>query len=89
VIGAWPKKPSKSRISLMEMAARAGIEPMLRFLEACAAAISSECTKTTDAHIRAQELASLTKIILTWPKLSGEFRAAVQAVTTGAIRRQE
>lgn len=52
---------------------------MVRFLEACAAAISSESTKTADAQLRAQELSSLTKIIAAWPKLSGEFQAAVQA----------
>jgi hypothetical protein len=66
------------------MAARAGIEPMLRFLEACAAVISSESAKTTDAQLRAQELANLTKIIAAWPKLLGEFRAAVLAVTKSA-----
>jgi hypothetical protein len=65
-----------------------GIEPMLPFLEACAAAISSETAKTTDAlpsaqevrdssTLRAQELSSLTKIIAAWPKLSDGFRAAV------------
>lgn len=67
---------------------RAGIEPMVRFLEACAAAISSESAKTTDAHLRAQELSSLTKIIAAWPKLSGEFRVAVQAMTESASKRQ-
>lgn len=68
------------------MAARAGIEPMLRFLEACTAVISSETAKTADPQLRAQELSSLTKIILTWPKLSGEFRAAVQAMTQSAAK---
>lgn len=61
---------------------------MIRFLEACAAAISSEAAKTTDPQLRAQELSSLTKIILTWPKLSGEFRAAAQAVTQSATERR-
>ena len=63
------------------MAARAGIEPCIRFLEACAAAIASENAKTTDAHVRAPELSSLAKIIAAWPKLSGEFRAAVLVMT--------
>ena len=63
------------------MAARAGIEPCIRFLEACAAAISSESAKTADAQPHAQELSSLTKIMAAWPKLSGEFRAAVLAMT--------
>jgi hypothetical protein len=62
---------------------------MVRFLEACAAAIYSESAKTTDAHLRAQELSSLTKIIVAWPKLSGEFRAAVLGVTESARKRQE
>ena len=43
---------SSFRISLLEMAARAGIEPMIRFLEACAAAISSETAKTAEAQLR-------------------------------------
>jgi hypothetical protein len=41
-----------------EMAARAGIEPMVRFLEACTAAISSASANTTDAQLHAQELAT-------------------------------
>jgi hypothetical protein len=68
------------------MAARAGIEPILRFLEACAAAISSDSTKTGDAQLRAQEFSSLTKIVAAWPKLSGEFRAAVLAVIQSASK---
>jgi len=71
------------------MAARAGIEPCIRFLEACAAAISSESDKAADAQLRAQELSSLTKFIAAWPKLSGEFRAVVLAVTQSATTRQE
>lgn len=62
---------------------------MVRFLEACAAAISSESAKTTDPQLRAQELSSLTNIIAAWPKLSGEFRAAVLAVTQSVSQRQE
>ena len=68
---------------------------MVRFLEACAAAISSESAQTADAlpsahevrdslTLRAQKLSSLTKIIAAWPKLSGEFRAAVLAMTQSA-----
>ncbi len=34
------------------MAARSGIEPIVRFLEACAAAIASESAKTADAQLR-------------------------------------
>lgn len=62
---------------------------MVRFLEACAGAISSESAKTADPQLRAQELSSLTKIIAAWPKLSGEFRAAVQAMTESASKGQE
>lgn len=54
------------------------LTPILRFLDACAAAISSESAKTADAlpsaqdvrdssTLHAQELASLTEIIATWP----------------------
>ena len=70
------------------MAGRAGSEPMVRFLEACAAAISSDSAETAHAQMCAQGLTSLTKIIAAWPKLSGEFRAAVQAMTASAIERQ-
>jgi hypothetical protein len=59
---------------------------MLRFLGACAAAISSESAKTADAQLRAQELSSLTKNLAAWPKLSGGFRAAVLAVTGSASK---
>lgn len=53
----------------------------MRFLEACTATISSESAKTADAQPRAQELSSLTKTILTWPKLSGEFRTVIGTLT--------
>jgi hypothetical protein len=70
---------------------------MVRFLEACVAAISSESAKTTDALpsaqevrdssiLRAQEISALAKIMAAWPKLPGEFRAAVLAVTQGAVK---
>jgi hypothetical protein len=68
------------------MAARAGIEPFICFLEACAEALRSEAVKTADAQLHAQELSSLTKIIAAWPKLSGGFRAAVLAVTQSALK---
>jgi hypothetical protein len=58
-----------------------GIDPVLGFLQACAETISSESAKIPDAQLRAQELSSLTKIIAVWPKLSGDFRAALLAVT--------
>jgi hypothetical protein len=70
------------------MAARAGIEPFVGFLEACAAAISSESAETAGAQLRAQELSGLAKIIVAWPNLSGEFRAAVLAMTQSASKRQ-
>jgi hypothetical protein len=57
---------------------------MVRFLEACVAAISSESAQTADAQLHAQELSSLTKITAAWPKLSGEFRTAVLTVTLSA-----
>lgn len=50
-------------------------------MEACAEALRSETTKTPDAQLRAHELSRLTKIMAAWPKLSGEFRGAVLAVT--------
>jgi hypothetical protein len=39
------------------MAARAGIEPVLAFFQACADAAASEIEKTADAQIGAQKLA--------------------------------
>ena len=71
------------------MAARAGIEPCIRFLEASAEAMRSETAKTTDAQLRAQEFSRLTKIIAAWPNLSAEFRAAIQALTQSASQRQQ
>ena len=68
------------------MTAGAEIEPMVRFLEACAAAMASATAKTGDAQLCAQELASLTKILAAWPQLSGDLRAAVAAVTRSAGR---
>jgi hypothetical protein len=68
---------------LDEMAARAGIEPHVRFLEACADALRSETTKTSNAH----ELSTLAKILSAWPKLSGEFRTALQEMTLSVAAR--
>jgi hypothetical protein len=45
------------------LAARAGIEPMVRFLEACAAAISSETAKTTDALPSAKRDSSTLPVV--------------------------
>jgi hypothetical protein len=53
------------------MAARAGIEPFISFLEACTEALRSETAKTPDAQLRAQELSTLTKTISAWPKIIG------------------
>jgi hypothetical protein len=68
------------------MAARAGIETIVRFLEACIQVMGSDSAKTADPQLRALELSRLTNIILAWPNLSGEFRAAVQAVTQSACK---
>ncbi|MBL9213034.1 MAG: hypothetical protein JNL92_21410 [Opitutaceae bacterium] len=62
-----------------EMAARAGIEPCIRFLEACAAAISSASATTADAQRRAQKFSSLTEVMFAGQKLPVEFRSAMRA----------
>lgn len=69
------------------MAARAGIEPFIGFLEACAAALHSETAKTPDAQLRAQNLAELREMVEAWPKLSPELRAACLAMTRSAMER--
>lgn len=67
-----------ARAGIVHEQCEVGISPILRFLEACAGAISSESAKTPDAlpsayeerdssTLRAQELSSLTKIIAAWP----------------------
>jgi hypothetical protein len=68
------------------MAARAGIEPFVCFLEACAAALRSETAKSSDAQLHAQNLAELREVIEVWPKLLPELRAACLAVTIAARR---
>ncbi len=70
------------------MAARAGIEPVLGFLQASVHAAASEIGKSADAHIGAQKIMSLRDIIKAWPNLRPELRIAVLAVTTGGIERQ-
>jgi hypothetical protein len=71
------------------MAARAGIEPVLAFLQACAEAAASEIEKSADAQLRAQKLAELQEIISAWPKLSPELRTACLAVTRAGSERQK
>jgi hypothetical protein len=71
------------------MAARAGIEPVLAFFQACADAAASEIAKTTDAQLHAQKLAELQEIISAWPKLSPELRTACLAVTQAVGKRHE
>jgi len=63
------------------LAARAGIEPSIRILDACARAMSLEIAKTADAQLRAQEFSSLEKMIYAWGKLSRELRTAILAMT--------
>ena len=66
------------------MAARAGIEPVLGFLQACVETMGSEIGKPGDAQLRTQGLARLMKIIIAWRKISGELRTAMQAMTHSA-----
>jgi hypothetical protein len=44
----------------------------------------SAAANTADAQLLAQELSSLTKIMAAWPKLPGEFHAAVLTVMPSA-----
>jgi hypothetical protein len=62
------------------MAARAGIEPVVGFLQACVTAAVSEIAKSPDAHIGTQKLWELCEAVAAWSKLSPELRAAVLAV---------
>jgi hypothetical protein len=64
-----------------EMAARAGIEPVLAVFQACADAAASEIEKSADAQTGAQKLAELQEVITAWPKLPPELRTACLAVT--------
>ena len=70
------------------MAARAGIEPVTEFLQACVEAVASEISKSADAHIGTQKLMGLREVIKTWPNLTPELRTAVVAVTQAANTRR-
>jgi hypothetical protein len=71
------------------MAARAGIEPVYRLLQACVEAAISEFEKTADTQLRTQKLAELQEIVPAWPKLPPELRTAVLAVTRAGRERHE
>jgi len=71
------------------MAARAGIEPVLGFLQACLAAVASEMGKSADTQIRAQKISELREMVEAWPNLSVEFRATMLAMTESASKRQQ
>ena len=66
------------------MAARAGIEPVLGFLQACVSAAASEIANSPDAHMGTQNLSELREMIETWPNVSRELRVALLAVTRAA-----
>jgi hypothetical protein len=66
------------------MAARAGIEPVVGFLQACVEAIASVSAHSLDTQIRTQRLNELLVIVEAWPKLSPELRTACLAVTRAA-----
>jgi len=69
------------------MAARAGIEPVLGFLQACVEAATSEIAKFPDAQIRTQKIRNLTDVLAAWPMLAPELRAAVLALISSAMLR--
>lgn len=74
----------KLRISLVEMAARAGIEPASVFLQAALAALGSESGDAANAQYSAQFLRELAEVASAWAKLPPEIRFAVVAlVRTG------
>ncbi len=59
------------------MAARAGIEPVLGFLQACVETATSEITKSADAQTGTQKIAVLREVIDAWPQLLPELHAAM------------
>jgi len=70
------------------MAARAGIEPVVGFLQVCVMAAASEIAKADDVQIRTQKFGELREVVEAWPKLTPELRAAVLAVIRSAKERQ-
>jgi hypothetical protein len=71
------------------MAARAGIEPVVGFLQVCVEAAASEIENSADAHIGTQKLWKLRDVVSTWPTLSPEFRAALITVTLNRSTHQQ
>jgi hypothetical protein len=63
------------------MAAQAGIVPEFAFLQACVSALASIRADSAGTQLRAQELGELRELIVAWPTLSTELRAACLAVT--------
>ena len=66
------------------MAARAGIEPVLQFLQLAMDVATSEIAKTTDTQIRTQKLRELRMILAAWPNLGPQLRAAMVALAATA-----
>jgi hypothetical protein len=77
---------SDTSLHCYEMAARAGIEPVLGFLQACVEVAASEIAKSADVQIDTQKIEELRKVVEAWPKLSPGLRAAVLAVATSVTK---
>jgi len=66
------------------MAARAGIEPATRLLQAALKLITCESGQSENAQIDAQKLGQLVQVVEAWSGLSLVLRAAVLAVVLSA-----
>ena len=67
------------------MAARAGIEPVIAFLQAAIEALSCENRGEGRAQRDAQRSNELREVVEAWPRLSPELRMAALAVIRSAI----
>lgn len=67
------------------MAAQAGIEPSVAFLQACLAVVLCVSPESGDTQLRTQDLAALREIVAAWPTLPPELRTACLAVTRAGV----
>jgi hypothetical protein len=67
------------------MAARVGIEPIAKLLQAFLRALVCESGKNENAQIDAQDLEELCQVLRTWPKLGSDMRRALRAMMNASV----
>jgi hypothetical protein len=83
------KKTLRDESEGFKLGAGAGFEPAQSFLQVFVSVINCQNGPGNTAQLSAQSAADLQTVLLAWPKLSAEMRAAIVAVTRAAFTSEK